>query len=63
MRDTHLEPKRLRLVHHDCASEAFLLLIEGRKDGRPGLRVERPFLIRDGSGRETEEYRRICHME
>ena len=61
MRTHHLEPKRIRFVHHALQAPAFLLLVEGRKDGKPGLRVEAPFLIRGEDGAETEEYRRICH--
>ncbi len=63
MRDARLEPKRLCFVHHSRTAAASLALIEGRRDGRSGLKVERPFLIRDDSGQETEEYRKICHIE
>ena len=61
MREQHLEPKRIRFVHHNAASPASLLLVEGRKDGKPGLKAEPAFLIRGEDGKETEEYRRICH--
>ncbi len=61
LREHHLEPKRLRFVHHELHAAAALVLVEGRKDGKPGLRVEPPLLIRGEDGAETEEYRRICH--
>ena len=41
----------------------FIVTVEGRKDGKPGLKVEAPFLIRGADGAETEEYRRICHRD
>ena len=63
MRAHHLEPKRIRFVHHHLHAPASLLLVEGRKDGKPGLSVEAPFLIRGEDGAETEEYRRICHRD
>ena len=63
MRAHYLEPKRIRFVHHDLHAPASLLLVEGRKDGKPGLSVEAPFLIRGEDGAETEEYRRICHRD
>lgn len=63
MRAHHLEPKRIRFVHHHLHAPASLLLLEGRKDGKPGLSVEAPFLIRGEDGAETEEYRRICHRD
>lgn len=62
MRGRHLEPKRMRFVHHSLDAEAFLVLVEGRKDGKPGLRLEKPLLIRNEDGTETEEYRAACHM-
>lgn len=60
MRLHRLEPKRIRLVHYDLRHPASLLLVEGRRDGRPGLQTEPPLLLRGEDGTETEEYRRIC---
>ena len=56
-----LEPKRLRFVHHSPRHAAFLILCEGRKDGRPGLAVEPPLFLHGEAGEESEEYRQICH--
>ncbi len=53
------EPKRLRLVYAAPGRAPSLVLIEGRRDGRPGLEIEPPLILRDASGQETEEYRRI----
>ena len=61
MSEAHLEPKRIRFVHHNALCPAFLVLVEGRKDGRPGLRVEKPFLLHDDDGQESPEYRAVCH--
>ena len=59
--DVRLEPKRLRLVHHRPSAEASILLLEARKDGKPGLRIEPPLILHDDAGNETEEYKRIYH--
>nr|MBQ1579322.1 methyltransferase [Oscillospiraceae bacterium] len=56
-----LEPKRLRLVHHRPSAEASILLLEARKDGKPGLHIEPPLILHDDAGNETEEYKRIYH--
>ena len=56
-----LEPKRLRLVCPRPTSPASLVLIEARRAGRPGLVIEPDLILRDESGRETGEYRRIYH--
>lgn len=58
MRGYLLEPKRLRMVHSRAGDGARLILVEGRKNARPGLKVEPPLFIYQGSGREyTEEVR------
>ena len=59
--DVRLEPKRLRLVHHRPSAEASILLLEARKDGKPGLRIDPPLILHDETGKETEEYKRIYH--
>ena len=58
-----LEPKRLRFVHHRPSAEASILLLEARKNGKPGLHVEAPLLLHDEEENETAEYRRIYHRE
>ena len=58
-----IEPKRLRLVCHTADSAPNLVLAEGRRGGRPGLHIERPLILRDADGSETEEIRKIYHMK
>lgn len=54
-----LEPKRLRLVHHRADSACALALVEARRGGKSGLRVESPLVLFDGDGAESADYRRI----
>lgn len=56
-----LEPKRLRLVLPRPDSAPNLILAEGRRGARPGLRVEPPLVLADPDGGESAEYRRIYH--
>lgn len=56
-----LEPKRLRLVTYLAERAPSLVLVEGRRGGRPGLTVEPPLILADAEGRESAEYRRIYH--
>jgi len=51
MRHRQLEPKRLRCVHGRGGEAARMVLVEGRKRGGPGVRIEPPLCIREG-----EEY-------
>ena len=55
LRRSGLEPKRMRLVHHTTASAPSLVLLEGRRGGRPTLKVEPPLILRDEKGQETPE--------
>jgi tRNA1Val (adenine37-N6)-methyltransferase len=56
MQQLHLEPKRLRLVHHTLGEAARLVLVEGFKEGKPGMIVEAPLLVYNGEGQDyTEE--------
>lgn len=61
MRTFRLEPKRLRLVHSRAGEPAKLVLVEGRKNARPGLTVEAPLIVyREGTGRDyTEEMEKL----
>ena len=63
MSRSHLEPKRLRFVHHSPDKAASLVLAEGRKDGNPGLVTEAPLLLHTADGNETGEYRKILHLD
>ena len=56
-----LEAKRLRLVCHKAESAPSLVLIEGRRGAKPGLKIEAPLILCNADGSESEEYRRIYH--
>jgi len=45
MRALKIEPKRLRMVHSFSDGEASLVLAEGVKGGRPGVKIEPPLII------------------
>jgi len=50
-----LEPKRLRMVASREGGEARLILVEGRKNARPGMKVESPLVIYKGAGRDYSD--------
>lgn len=56
-----LEPKRLRMIQHRPDSIPNLVLVEGRRGGKPGLTVERPLILCNPDGSDSEEARRIYH--
>ncbi len=45
MRDAHTEPKRLQFVSRNAQDMPWLFLLEGRKDGRKFLQMEKPFIM------------------
>jgi tRNA1Val (adenine37-N6)-methyltransferase len=59
MRQSNLEPKRIRFVHTNVQTEAKMALIEAVKEGRPGLIVEPPLYMYDLAGQYSEEMRAI----
>ena len=63
LRERHLEPKRLRFVHHSADSAPALFLLESRLGGRPGLTVEPPLLLKDDRGNDTGELKRVYFQD
>ena len=59
MRQHYLEPKRLRFVHSNETSQAKMVLIEAVKEGKTGLKVDRPLYLYKGDGSYTDEVRSI----
>ena len=45
MRSVNIEPKRIRFVHQRLNTEPWLVLVEGRRDGKSGIRVDNPLYI------------------
>ena len=58
-RKNNIEPKRVRFVHEKSNKESTLVLIEGQKNGKVGLKVENPFILYNEDGCETEEYKKL----
>ena len=56
-----IEPKRLRMVCHKADYAPNLVLVEGRRGGKPGLKVEPQLVLRNPDDSETEEVKRIYH--
>ncbi|MEL7604177.1 MAG: methyltransferase, partial [Bacillota bacterium] len=59
MTQAGIEPKRLRLVSHSALKAPSLVLIEGRRGGRSGLKIEAPLVLTDVTGGDSDELQRI----
>lgn len=55
----NIEPKRIRFVYENINKESTLVLIEGQKNGKVGLKIEKPFILYNEDGSETEEYKNL----
>ena len=55
LRQAAIEPKRLRFVCKRGKDAPSLLLLEGRRGGKPGLQVEPPLLLQNPDGSPTAE--------
>lgn len=62
MRLADIEPKRMRLVTHAADSAPALVLIAGRRGGKPGLAVQSSLILTAPGGGPTDEVRKIYHM-
>ncbi len=55
LRRNRLEPKRVRFVHNNINTASKMALIEAVKDGRPGVKVEKPLFMYNEKGGYTDE--------
>ena len=53
MRECGIEPKRATFVHASANAEASMVLIEGRRGGKPQLKLTKPLLIYSDSEHKT----------
>jgi tRNA1Val (adenine37-N6)-methyltransferase len=62
MRIEQIEPKMIRMIHSNQDTDAGLILIEGAKGGRPGLKAGPPLFIYDENGEYTQEVQRMFEL-
>ncbi|MDD3187389.1 MAG: tRNA1(Val) (adenine(37)-N6)-methyltransferase [Bacilli bacterium] len=63
MRKNNIEPKRVRFVYPKIGKEANILLIEGKKNGRPGLKILDPLYVHSDDGSYTFEVEKFFKGE
>ena len=55
MREYNIEPKKIRLIYPGKTKEANILLIEGKKNGKKGLKILPPLYSHNPDGTYTDE--------
>ena len=59
MRTAGIEPKHIRMIHSHSLSDAKLVLVEGLKGGKPGLKIPPPLIIYGENGEYTDEVQKM----
>ena len=55
MQKNNLEPKKIQFIYPKKGKEANILLIEGRKNGKPGIKILDPIYLNMDDGKYTEQ--------
>ncbi len=58
MKKNNIEPKRVQFVYPKKNTEANIMLIEGSKNGKPGLKILPPIYSHSENGEYTEEIKK-----
>lgn len=59
MRKNNIEPKKIQFVYPGINKESNILLIEGVKNGKPGLKILKPLYSHLENGEYTEEIKKF----
>jgi tRNA1(Val) A37 N6-methylase TrmN6 len=59
MKENNIEPKRLRFVYPKKDKDAKIVLVEGVKNGKPSITIERPLYIHDENGEYSLEIKKM----
>lgn len=59
MKNNNIEPKKIQLVYPFKGKNANILLIEGSKNGKPGLKILPPLFAHNNDGSYTEEIKKF----
>lgn len=54
-----LEPKRIMFIYNKLDSTSEMFFVESRKNGSCGLKIEKPFIMRNDDNTYTDEYNKI----
>ena len=61
MRKYNIEPKRVKFVYENINKDSTLVLVEGQKCGKLGLKIDNPLVMYNIDGSETIEYQSLIN--
>ena len=59
MRKYNIEPKRIQLIYPKKDADSNLVMIDGRKNGKTGLKLLKPMIVHNADGTYTEDILKI----
>ncbi len=59
MRQHGIEPKSVQFIHPKKTEAAVMVLVQGKKGAKPGLRIKEPVFIHDNSGNYSDYIKNI----
>ena len=59
LKKNNIEPKRIQFVYPSINSKANILLIEGTKNGNPGVKILPPLISHKQNGEYTEQVKQF----
>ena len=59
MKNNNIEPKRIMFIHEKKDLPSNMFLIEGQKNGKSGLKIDKPYILYNDDNTMTDEYKRI----
>ena len=59
MKNNNIEPKRIQFVYPKRGKESNLLLIEGRKNAKEGIKILPPLYVHEKNGEYTKEVKNL----
>lgn len=63
LKSRNLEPKRLCFTRHSPEKPVNLVLLEAKKGGKPGLKIENELVFFDKNGEKTRNFAKLYHSE
>ena len=63
LKSRNLEPKRLCFTRHNPEKPVNLVLLEAKKGGKPGLKIENDLVFFDKNGEKTRNFAKLYHSE
>ena len=59
MKKNNIEPKKIQFIYPKEGTLSNLVLVEGRKNGKPGLKILYPFFVHNADGTYTKEVKEL----